>query len=428
MHIAIIMDGNGRWAARRHLPRSAGHRAGAKAVDAVVAAAARHGIDTLTLYAFSAANWSRPRAEVNALFALLRRHLLTQTHRCLEQSIRINVIGRRDRLRPGLLPADRAQRAGDCALPGMRLRIAVDYSAQHSLLEACRRLQAEPGIDRRASPRVSPRSIMHGARARGRSPDPHRWRAALERFPAVGVRVRRAALRRVSVAGFRPPGLPTGARGVCSQGAALWRNCRGHRGTSEPWIAAVGRGAVRVSYLQTWRAPQSWVPHLVAERCSAVPSLLLNPFYPKDPRASFGKHVLTPTLALTSIAGATPPHWDLRYWDENLLQGPPPCDPPPQVVGITVHLTFARRAYELAAWYRRQGSLVILGGLHVLSCPERRCSTRMRLPSGTACSCGPPFSATSRPDRCAPAMRRISPAPTRWIRRRGAPSCRALRF
>ena len=103
------------------------------------------------------------------------------------------------------------------------------------------------------------------------------------------------------------------------------------------------------------------------QRCAA---LLINPFYPKDPRASFGKHVLTPTLALTSIAGATPIHWDVRYWDENLLQGPPPCDPVPQVVGITVHLTFAKRAYALAAWYRAQGSLVILGGLHVLSCPE----------------------------------------------------------
>jgi radical SAM superfamily enzyme YgiQ (UPF0313 family) len=99
-------------------------------------------------------------------------------------------------------------------------------------------------------------------------------------------------------------------------------------------------------------------------------ALLLNPFYPKDPRASFGKHVLTPTLALTSIAGATPPHWVVRYWDENLLQGAPPCAPAPQVVGITVHLTFARRAYELAAWYRSQGCLVILGGLHVLSCPD----------------------------------------------------------
>src|SRR5205814_10241625 len=81
-------------------------------------------------------------------------------------------------------------------------------------------------------------------------------------------------------------------------------------------------------------------------------ALLLNPFYPKDPHASFGKHVLTPTLALTSVAGATPAHWLLRYWDENLLQGAPPIRPFPQVVGITVHLTFAKRAFELADWYR----------------------------------------------------------------------------
>ncbi len=99
-------------------------------------------------------------------------------------------------------------------------------------------------------------------------------------------------------------------------------------------------------------------------------ALLLNPFYPKDPHASFGKHVLTPTLALTTIAGATPPEWQLQYWDENLLQGPPPHKPMPQVVGITVHLTFARRAYALAAWYRARGALVVLGGLHVLSCPD----------------------------------------------------------
>jgi len=99
-------------------------------------------------------------------------------------------------------------------------------------------------------------------------------------------------------------------------------------------------------------------------------ALLLNPFYPKDPHASFGKHVLTPTLALTSIAGATPANWRLRYWDENLLQGPPPVDPLPEVVGITVHLTFARRAYELADWYRARGCKVILGGLHVLSRPD----------------------------------------------------------
>jgi len=98
--------------------------------------------------------------------------------------------------------------------------------------------------------------------------------------------------------------------------------------------------------------------------------LLINPFYPKDPHASFGKHVLTPSLALTSIAGATPPDWEVTYWDENLLQGPPPWDPFPEVVGITVHLTFAERAYALARWYRERGSKVVMGGLHALSCPE----------------------------------------------------------
>jgi len=99
-------------------------------------------------------------------------------------------------------------------------------------------------------------------------------------------------------------------------------------------------------------------------------ALLINPFYPKDAHASFGKHVLTPTLALTSFAATTPPAWRVEYWDENLLHGRPPFAPMPEVVGITVHLTFARRAYELADWYRARGAKAILGGLHVLSCPE----------------------------------------------------------
>lgn len=99
-------------------------------------------------------------------------------------------------------------------------------------------------------------------------------------------------------------------------------------------------------------------------------ALLINPFYPKDPSASFGKHVLTPSLAMTSLAATTPAKWRVQYFDENLLHGRPPFQPLPQVVGITVHLTFARRAYELADWYRARGSKVILGGLHVLSCPE----------------------------------------------------------
>jgi radical SAM superfamily enzyme YgiQ (UPF0313 family) len=115
-------------------------------------------------------------------------------------------------------------------------------------------------------------------------------------------------------------------------------------------------------------------PPLLDPAIPAVPiqsryALLINPFYPKDPHASFGKHVLTPTLALTSFAATTPEHWQLRYWDENLLNGRPPFAPMPEVVGITVHLTFAKRAFDLAHWYRSRGSKVVLGGLHVLSCP-----------------------------------------------------------
>lgn len=124
-----------------------------------------------------------------------------------------------------------------------------------------------------------------------------------------------------------------------------------------------------------WLPPELVTPPALADdlRVRGIErrfGLLINPFYPKDPHASFGKHVLTPTLALTSIAGATPSHWRLRYWDENLMQGPPPNHPLPEVVGITVHLTFAQRAYALAKWFRTQGTKVILGGLHVLSCPD----------------------------------------------------------
>jgi radical SAM superfamily enzyme YgiQ (UPF0313 family) len=124
-----------------------------------------------------------------------------------------------------------------------------------------------------------------------------------------------------------------------------------------------------------WNPPEMSRPPMLDRSASAnlvEPryALLINPFYPKDPNASFGKHALTPSLALTSFAAATPEHWRVQYWDENLLDGRPPFEPMPEVVGITVHLTFARRAFELADWYRRRGSKVIMGGLHVLSCPE----------------------------------------------------------
>jgi undecaprenyl diphosphate synthase len=139
MHIAIIMDGNGRWATQRGLPRTAGHVEGARAVRATVEAAARAGVKTLTLYAFSAANWTRPAAEIAALMRLFGQYLFTETRRCLEQSIRINVIGRRDRLSENLLRSIEQSERSSATGSGMLLRIAVDYSSQHSIVQAARR-------------------------------------------------------------------------------------------------------------------------------------------------------------------------------------------------------------------------------------------------------------------------------------------------
>jgi undecaprenyl diphosphate synthase len=136
MHVAIIMDGNGRWATQRGLPRAAGHVAGVKAVRATVDAAAHAGVRTLTLYAFSAANWARPAAEVAALMRLFRRYLLTETRRCAEQSIRINVIGRRDRLSKGLLRAIEQSERLSAMGAHLHLRIVIDYSSHDSIVQA----------------------------------------------------------------------------------------------------------------------------------------------------------------------------------------------------------------------------------------------------------------------------------------------------
>jgi undecaprenyl diphosphate synthase len=135
-HLAVVMDGNGRWATRRGLPRAAGHAAGARAVRRLVEAAARRGIPVLTLYAFSGDNWNRPQAEVATLFRLFERFLDREQLRCVRNEIRLEVIGRRDRLPPTLLRAitraERATRFGHA----MTVRVALDYSARDTLARA----------------------------------------------------------------------------------------------------------------------------------------------------------------------------------------------------------------------------------------------------------------------------------------------------
>ena len=139
LHIGIIMDGNGRWAAARGLPRVAGHRAGVSAVRRVIERAPSAGVATLTLFAFSSDNWRRPGPEVSALMQLLARYLDSETRRCVEQGVRVEAIGRRDRLdaalQAGIAEAERATSAGAT----LRLRIAIDYSGRDAILEAARR-------------------------------------------------------------------------------------------------------------------------------------------------------------------------------------------------------------------------------------------------------------------------------------------------
>jgi undecaprenyl diphosphate synthase len=138
LHTAIIMDGNGRWALARGLPREAGHRAGVEAAGRVVEAAPGLGIGVLTLFAFSSDNWRRPSLEVEALMALLRIYLARETPRCIENGVRMEVIGRRDRLGEPLRRAIERTEAATAHGGRLRLRIAVDYSAREAILAAAR--------------------------------------------------------------------------------------------------------------------------------------------------------------------------------------------------------------------------------------------------------------------------------------------------
>jgi undecaprenyl diphosphate synthase len=145
LNVAIIMDGNGRWATRRGLPRSAGHRAGADAVRRVIEAAPDLGIGTLTLFAFSSDNWRRPVEEVHGLMWLLRAFLRSETQRFIESGARLTVIGRRDRLtarlRNEIHRVERATASGT----KLHVRVALDYSARESIVRAAALLR--PGLD-----------------------------------------------------------------------------------------------------------------------------------------------------------------------------------------------------------------------------------------------------------------------------------------
>lgn len=136
MHVAIIMDGNGRWATRRGLPRPAGHHAGAKALSQIVKVAPQHGVTDLTVFAFSADNWRRPAAEVGALMALLGSTLANELQRHTHDAVRLTFIGRRDRLPAGLVNLMERAEAATANGRRLHLRIALDYSARAAIAGA----------------------------------------------------------------------------------------------------------------------------------------------------------------------------------------------------------------------------------------------------------------------------------------------------
>ena len=143
LHVAIITDGNGRWATSRGLPRSAGHRAGAETSRAIIQAAPKLGIQTLTLFALSAANWKRPPAEVNAILRLLHEYLLTETTSCVENGVRISILGRRDRIPATLRQTIADAEAATARGTRLHLRLAIDYSAREAIyFAACRYYKA----------------------------------------------------------------------------------------------------------------------------------------------------------------------------------------------------------------------------------------------------------------------------------------------
>ena len=142
-HIGIMMDGNGRWAAQRHQPRVAGHRAGVKAVRRVTEAAARIGLEQLTLFAFSSENWARPKAEVSALMRLFKKYLRSERSRLLKNDIRLVAIGRLNELPREVL--SELNRSVQMTSNGQRLTLclAINYGARNELVDACRRLAGD---------------------------------------------------------------------------------------------------------------------------------------------------------------------------------------------------------------------------------------------------------------------------------------------
>ncbi|HSB08071.1 MAG TPA: isoprenyl transferase [Blastocatellia bacterium] len=170
-HVAIIMDGNGRWAAKRRQPRVAGHRAGADAVRRSVESAARLGLECLTLYAFSTENWKRPRFEIRALMDLLVEYLRKEVHSLKENNIQFRMIGRSEDLHISVLEQIRKAELATFQNTGLRLNIALNYGGRAEIVDAFRTLAREVAAGRLTPDEVD-EDLIHRSLYTRSLPDP----------------------------------------------------------------------------------------------------------------------------------------------------------------------------------------------------------------------------------------------------------------
>ena len=226
-HVAIIMDGNGRWAQARGLPRYEGHRRGVEAVRRAVRAASEIGVSFLTLYSFSTENWSRPADEVSMLMGLLKRFIRNDLAELHANDVRVRVIGGRDGLAADiaalLTEAEELTRHNR----GLTLVVAFNYGGRQEIVEAARRLAAKA-----AAGKLDPDAIgvEHFAQlavdlrhSRSRPHHPHLGRAAAVELPALAGGLCRIRVPADALAGFRPRRVPVRARRVLHPRSALWR-------------------------------------------------------------------------------------------------------------------------------------------------------------------------------------------------------------
>ncbi len=170
-HLAVIMDGNGRWANRQGLPRLAGHQAGAATVDRVTEECARLGLEALTLYSFSSENWKRPAAEIDGLMQLCEQHLIEQRERMIRNNIRFRRIGRRDGLPASVLDAADATTEATADCSGMTLCLALNYGSRAEIVDTTRSL-VQDAMEGRLDPAAIDESIVSARLDTGGLPDP----------------------------------------------------------------------------------------------------------------------------------------------------------------------------------------------------------------------------------------------------------------